>query len=159
MISFEVTYEPKARFLDARIFGGQFAFIEQAEEKKATLEGEGFAEVRIAETTAPMGTYPNGGDPNGQDRAYQTIDGIWVWKSNDCVPFADMLQSWGIEGDELARHDVARTEQNDIFFAEYRAAQEARTPEQLAEEQYEMRAAFGPGVTVVNAITGVRTTT
>jgi hypothetical protein len=94
-----------------------------------------------------------------QNKAYQTIDGIWVWKSNDRVPFADMLQSWGIEGDELARHDVARTEQNDIFFAEYRAAQEARTPEQLAEEQYEMRAAFGPGVEMVNAITGERTTT
>ena len=41
----------------------------------------------------------------------------------------------------------------------YRQAQARRTPEQIAEEQFEMRAAFGPGVEVVNIITGKRTRT
>lgn len=43
--------------------------------------------------------------------------------------------------------------------AQYRKAQANRTPEQIAEHQYELRAAFGPGETVVNMLTGETTTT
>jgi hypothetical protein len=43
--------------------------------------------------------------------------------------------------------------------AEYRKAQAKRTPEQLAEEAFELRAAFGEGVEVVNVVTGKRTRT
>ena len=42
---------------------------------------------------------------------------------------------------------------------EYRAAQLQRTPEQIAEERFEARAAMGPGVDMVNIITGERYTT
>jgi hypothetical protein len=42
----------------------------------------------------------------------------------------------------------------DRVFADYTAARAHRTPEQIAEEAYEMRAAFGPGVKVANVITG-----
>ena len=45
------------------------------------------------------------------------------------------------------------------FIEAYRRAQSLRTPEQLAEQQFEMRAAFGPDVDVVNVITGERTRT
>lgn len=41
----------------------------------------------------------------------------------------------------------------------YRRAQALRTPEQIAEQQFEMRAAFGPDVDVINVITGERTRT
>ena len=44
----------------------------------------------------------------------------------------------------------------DRVFSDYRAARARRTPEQIAEEAYEMRAAFGPGIEVVNVITGER---
>tara|TARA_Y100000034_G_scaffold107388_1_gene136883 strand:+ start:181 stop:375 length:195 start_codon:yes stop_codon:yes gene_type:complete len=63
MISFEVTYEPKAHFVDTRLFGGRYATIEQANEKKARLEADRFPNVRVDRSTAPMDTYPNGGEP------------------------------------------------------------------------------------------------
>lgn len=43
--------------------------------------------------------------------------------------------------------------------ASYRAAQARRTPEQIAEQRYEARAAFGPGQEIVNVLTGERYTT
>ena len=43
--------------------------------------------------------------------------------------------------------------------AEYREAQQNRTPEQIAEERYEARAAMGPGVEMVNMFTGETYTT
>tara|TARA_R110002110_G_scaffold144092_1_gene333051 strand:- start:337 stop:504 length:168 start_codon:yes stop_codon:yes gene_type:complete len=45
------------------------------------------------------------------------------------------------------------------IIAAYRAAQAARSPEQLAEERFEQLAAFGPGVKLINVITGEETTT
>jgi hypothetical protein len=49
------------------------------------------------------------------------------------------------------------------FLEESRAAQAARSPEEIAEQEaehaFELRAAFGPGVEVVNVITGRRTVT
>ena len=43
--------------------------------------------------------------------------------------------------------------QNKEFFVKYAEAQKNRTPEQIEEERFEMRAAFGPGETVVNIVT------
>ena len=42
---------------------------------------------------------------------------------------------------------------------EYTKSQANRTPEEINEEMFEMRAAFGPGQKVVNVITGVVTRT
>jgi|TARA_Y100000033_G_C2669797_1_gene73722 hypothetical protein len=44
-----------------------------------------------------------------------------------------------------------------LFLEEYKENQKKRTPEELAEERFEMEAAFGKGTTVVNIITGERT--
>ncbi len=54
---------------------------------------------------------------------------------------------------------AARTAHTRAFLAEYRAAQARRTPEELAEEATEIRAAFGPGQTIVNVVTGQITKT
>jgi hypothetical protein len=89
-------------------------------------------------------------------------DGVLLWNSNDRSPMDDLTSLWL----ELDLIDIAvfratakaREAQNNAFFAEYRKAQTNRTPEQIAEERFEMRAAFGPGETVVNVITGERTT-
>ena len=43
--------------------------------------------------------------------------------------------------------------------AEYRTAQQNRTPEEIAEQRFESRAAMGPGVEMVNIITGETYTT
>ena len=43
--------------------------------------------------------------------------------------------------------------------AKYREAQRQRTPEQIAEERAEARAAMGPGVKMVNILTGETYTT
>ena len=40
------------------------------------------------------------------------------------------------------------------WIQKYKEAQAARTPEQIAEQQAEARAAHGPGVELVNVITG-----
>ena len=86
---------------------------------------------------------------------------VVLWKSNNRSPMDDMMTDW-LELNLVSQvvfdaTEVARNEQNNAFFAEYRQARASRTPEQIAEEQFEMRAAFGPGQTVVNVITGERT--
>lgn len=58
-----------------------------------------------------------------------------------------------------ARAFEAERDCSSCTIAKYRAAQNAMTAEQRAEHDYELRAAFGPGVEVVNVITGRRTTT
>jgi hypothetical protein len=45
---------------------------------------------------------------------------------------------------------------SDCVIAQYIAAQASRTQEQIAEQRAEARAAFGPGVEVVDVITGER---
>ena len=45
------------------------------------------------------------------------------------------------------------------FLKEYRTAQLNRSAEQIREERWEARAAFGPGETIVNMITGEKYTT
>lgn len=66
---------------------------------------------------------------------------------------AGLVTTEMVEATETARH--VNTNHNINIYLEARAN---RTPEQIAEENAEMRAAFGPGETVVNVISGERTT-
>ena len=59
----------------------------------------------------------------------------------------------------VVRTEVARKLYTQKTLAEYTVAQKNRTAEQIQEERWEARAAFGPGETVVNVITGERYTT
>ena len=90
-------------------------------------------------------------------------DGVVRWKSNDRVPFEDMVtdfvEAGFVEKSAIALSEIARQADTSAFLAEYATAQANRTPEQIAEEQFEMQAAFGPGVEVVNVFTGQKTTT
>lgn len=47
---------------------------------------------------------------------------------------------------------------SDCVVRAYTKAQQNRTPEQIAEQRAEARAAFGPGETIMNVITGERYT-
>jgi hypothetical protein len=82
-------------------------------------------------------------------------DGIWRWESNGSIPPKDVLRD-NLDGDELAANLAAYDAELAVFLAAYRAAQPA---EPDAEQLYEMRAAFGPGVEVVDVITGRRVRT
>lgn len=90
-------------------------------------------------------------------------EGALVWNSNDRCLMQDAMEELLADGSVVqSQVDITarvRDEQNSAFIAEYREAQANRTPEQIAEERFEMRAAFGPGETVVNVFTGERTIT
>lgn len=59
------------------------------------------------------------------------------------------------DGSKLADF-LAERKCDDCFFVEYREYQLNRTPEQIAQQRREASAAFGPGVEVVNVMTGER---
>jgi hypothetical protein len=85
-------------------------------------------------------------------------DGVFRWNSNGNVPPQDILNL--LQAEEAIDFDMeatqaAREADTTAFLAEYREAQKNHTPS--AEEMFEMRAAFGPGTTVVNVITGRKT--
>lgn len=80
------------------------------------------------------------------------------WKSNDRVPFDDMLEAFQALGwitqQERDNSREARDADVTAFLAEYRANYRGPSQEELAEA----RAEFGAGTTVVNVITGHRYT-
>lgn len=84
------------------------------------------------------------------------LDGIIVrWVSNNAVPptdcLNDMLKQGLITSVEHSASETVRTEETMAFIQEYRKNHSAPASE---EERAEMRAAFGEGAKVVNAITG-----
>jgi hypothetical protein len=95
------------------------------------------------------------------DRDYTVENGIMTWNSNGNVPFDDMLEAAICIGEDIdmAACRKAREEKQDAFLLKYFEAQANRSDEQIAEERFEARAAMGPGVEMVNVITGERYTT
>ena len=90
-------------------------------------------------------------------------DGAVRWSSNgrclpaDCV--RDLVDANLITVATAERTTDAREIETQEFFAEYRAAQANRTPEQIQEERMMARGAMGAGVAMVDIITGERYTT
>lgn len=79
-------------------------------------------------------------------------DGVVRWKSNDRVPFDDMLEKMeymGCQFDRIKSNEVRRIE-TAASFKKLRSQNRSYSEEELDE----MRAAFGPGTTVVNVLTG-----
>ena len=64
-----------------------------------------------------------------------------------------------VDTQTVTRTAVARDIHNTAFLKEYRIAQLNRSAEQIREERFEALAAYGPGETVVNIITGEQYTT
>ena len=90
--------------------------------------------------------------------AYLDEKCIVRWKSNNRVPFEDMLYKFVIARLITQRvaddSEVVRQKEQDDFLADYKKARANRTREQIAEEAFEMRAAFGEGETIVDVFTG-----
>lgn len=82
---------------------------------------------------------------------------ILRWVSNNNVVPNDIMDA--VDWPHKAEMTAARSAEQDIAILNYIKAQANRSPEQLAEEDFERRAAFGPGVEVVDVITGERTQT
>jgi hypothetical protein len=84
--------------------------------------------------------------------------GVVRWNSNNNVPFEDMLTDFAEAGFipfvTVGTSLEAREVDNKAFFAEYRKAQANRSEEQIAEERFEARAAFGAGEKITNIFTG-----
>jgi len=88
-------------------------------------------------------------------------DGVVRYTSKGNVPPMDIVDAMCELGlisvedwQETKRVDAIETAE---ILENYRRRMAERTPEQIAEQEAEMRAAFGPGETVVNIITGQRT--
>ena len=64
-----------------------------------------------------------------------------------------------VDTQTVTRTAVARDIHTTAFLREYRTAQLNRSAEQIREERWEALAAYGPGETVVNIITGEQFTT
>lgn len=91
-----------------------------------------------------------------ENGTYTDADGCRRWNMGNAVP------SWSFEeaGLEMTAAERAAYDRDVRRSIEgYKEARANRTPEERAEEEYEMRAAFGPGEEVVNILTGERTRT
>ena len=64
-----------------------------------------------------------------------------------------------VDQQTVTRTAVARDIYTTAFLKEYTTAQKNRSAEQIREERFEALAAMGPGVEMVNVVTGERYTT
>ena len=90
--------------------------------------------------------------------AYTEDGKVWRWAESDNVVREDTAMEFGIPIDPAATAKASEADL-DRTVANYRAAMAARTPDQVAEERAEARAAMGPGKTMVNVLTGETWTT
>lgn len=93
------------------------------------------------------------------DETNEVTGPVVRWNSNDRVPFEDMLTKFLNQNliDTQTFNNSVRTRKEELaaFLAEY--ARNYRGPSD--EERFEARASLGPGVKMVNVITGHRWTT
>ena len=88
----------------------------------------------------------------------------WLMEDGEFRPLMDdamkELHDAGLVSDDcVAITRDQRDEYVERSLAEYRVAQSQRSAEQIREERFEALAAYGPGETIVNIITGERFTT
>lgn len=93
------------------------------------------------------------------DHVIDPTTGLVRWKMGNPVP-KDIVVAWNDVG-LLSDFDTARAVTSydaelDLFFSAYRANQPS---EPTAEQRFEARAAHGPGVEIVDVISGRRFTT
>lgn len=80
------------------------------------------------------------------------------WNTNNRVPPKDILKSLFDDG-LISQHTLDKSlmtldKETRLSIAEYIASRENMSAEAIAEEQFEMRAAFGPGARITNILTG-----
>jgi len=88
----------------------------------------------------------------------------WLFDTGEFRPLMDdameqLLEAGLVDQDCVEITAQARDVYTERSIAEYIQAQRNRTAEEIAEQRWEARAAMGPGVDMVNIITGERYTT
>ena len=88
----------------------------------------------------------------------------WLMDDGEFRPLMDdameqLLEAGLVDADTVEITAQARDVYTERSIAEYIQAQKNRSAEQIAEERWEARAAHGPGVKMVNILTGERYTT
>ena len=88
----------------------------------------------------------------------------WLFDNGEFRPLMDdameqLLEAGLVDQDCVEITAQARDVYTERSIAEYIQAQRNRTAEEIAEQRWEARAAMGPGVDMVNIITGERYTT
>lgn len=81
--------------------------------------------------------------------------GVYRWTTNNAVPPQDCYAAYGIDtlpGFDAELQRSTREAEDAAFLASYRERMKNHVPG--AQERAEMLAAFGPGATVVNVLTG-----
>jgi hypothetical protein len=88
-----------------------------------------------------------------KDEAYSNDGGkTWYWLTNNCPCPLEACERHNIPCDPMAQA-AAIEKDMDKFIESYRRKQ---PPVPSSEEQYAMRAAFGPNTEIVDCITGRR---
>ena len=94
------------------------------------------------------------------------VDGAvgWIMSDGEFRPLmsdavAELHDAGYISSITVEATPIARDRYVQRTLAEYAEAQQNRTPEQIAEQRAEARAAMGPGVEMVNIFTGEKYTT
>jgi len=96
----------------------------------------------------------------------KTQDGACGWLMDDgefrplmSDAMAELKDAGLVDQTTVTRTAVARDIHTKAVLEDYRVAQLNRSAEQIREERFEARAAMGPGVEMVNIITGEKYTT
>lgn len=92
---------------------------------------------------------------------FRITEGVMRWTPSETVvpmEYAEAAEFMGYALD-LARHRTACDAQTSAAIAAHRETQARMTPEQREERRMEARAAHGPGVELVDVLTGDRFTT
>jgi hypothetical protein len=119
--------------------------------------------AQYRERMTPENVWPAGHDPQEvADKISDCVDPtaeVLRWASNRQCPMDDMLAAWLVLGVITNAQADETSKARAVETAEFLAAYRANPPQLTAEDLAEMRAAFGPGETVVNVITGQTWTT
>ena len=101
----------------------------------------------------------NNGEVHVQDGAcgWLMADGEFRPLMSDAMQ--ELKDAGLVDTQTVTRTAVARDIHTTAFLKEYRTAQLNRSAEQIREERFEARAAMGPGVEMVNIVTGEKYTT
>ena len=88
----------------------------------------------------------------------------WLMEDGEFRPLMDdameqLLEAGCVDQDCVEETARQRDVYTDKSIAEYTQAQKNRSAEQIREERFEARAAMGPGVEMVNIVTGEKYTT
>jgi len=88
------------------------------------------------------------------DQTTNDSTGALRWKeSGNCVP-ADILQAAGVHHHHIEATEAAHKADIRALVHQMREQEQSETEDQRRERMFELRAAFGPGQTIVNAFTG-----